>query len=180
MPLRSLRLEHVERHGCTADARASDGKLCDHDGQAEDGQEDEIDEHERGAAILACDVREAPDIAESDGTARRDQDEAQARRKTSSFFQKLSLLFPFTGIQFLVVHTTPVYSTASFLSSHEQQKGLPQGRPFYCTTASSESAENLLEVVADVVAVFHRHDISQDLLGLDGADGADLLLDARD
>ena len=46
MPLRPLRLEHVERHGRAADTRAPDSKLRDHDGQAEDGQEHEIDEYE--------------------------------------------------------------------------------------------------------------------------------------
>jgi len=79
MPFRSFRLQDIERHRSAAHARAADGKLGDHDGQAENGEEDEIDQHERRAAIHSRDVREAPDVAEADGAAGRDQDEAQPR-----------------------------------------------------------------------------------------------------
>ena len=79
MPFRPRRLEHIERHRRAAHARASHGELRHHDGQPEDCEEDKIDEHERRPAVHPRDIREAPDIAEPDGTAGRDQDEAQPR-----------------------------------------------------------------------------------------------------
>ena len=40
-------------------------------------------------------------------------------------------------------------------------------------------SEHLLQIALDLVAILHLHDVREDLLGLDGADGADHLLDTR-
>lgn len=46
VPFRPLRFQHIEGHRGTAHARAADGELRDHDGQAEDGQEYQINQNE--------------------------------------------------------------------------------------------------------------------------------------
>ena len=51
--------------------------------------EQQVDEHEGCTAILAGDVRKAPDVAQTDGASGRDQDEAQSGTKLFSFFHCL-------------------------------------------------------------------------------------------
>lgn len=43
------------------------------DRQAEDDEEEQVDQHERRAAVLSRDVGEPPDVADPDGAARRDR-----------------------------------------------------------------------------------------------------------
>ena len=52
-------------------------------------QEQQVDEHEGCTAILAGDVRKAPDVAQTDGASGRNQDEAQSGTKLFSFFHCL-------------------------------------------------------------------------------------------
>ena len=83
MPLRALRLQRIKRHRRTADTRAAHGKLRNHDGQTQDGQEYQLNQHERRATVLTRDIRETPNVAKADSTASRHQDKAQTGRKTS-------------------------------------------------------------------------------------------------
>ena len=50
--------------GCTAV-----GKLHHHDGQAEDHQKHQINQYKSRSAVLSHDIRKAPHISETDGTA---------------------------------------------------------------------------------------------------------------
>ena len=60
-----------------AAARPAERKLHDHDRKTERDQEKQIDQHEDRAAVLAADERETPDVAETDRTARRKQNETE-------------------------------------------------------------------------------------------------------
>ena len=62
--------------------RAAHRKLHHEDGDAEHHQKDQVHEHESGAAVLARDVRETPDVAQAAGAAGRNEDEAQSGRET--------------------------------------------------------------------------------------------------
>ena len=84
----TLRLKDVERLSAAFLARATDGEFHDHDRQAQDNQKDEIQQHERAAAVFARNVWETPDVAQTDSAARGDEDEAQAGREV------LALLLP--------------------------------------------------------------------------------------
>ena len=81
VPFGALGLEHVERAGRALLAGAADRELHHHDRQAEDDEEEQVDQHERRAAVLSRDVGEPPDVADPDGAARRNQQEAEPRRK---------------------------------------------------------------------------------------------------
>ena len=74
VPFGSLRFEDVIGAGGTSLRAAADRKLGGQDGDAEDDQEQKVDEHEDGAAVLPADVRELPDVADADRAAGRDQD----------------------------------------------------------------------------------------------------------
>ena len=74
----ALRLEHVERLRAAFLACAAHGELHHHDGQAQNDQEDQIEQHERAAAVFAGDIGKAPHVSKTDGTACGYQDEAQA------------------------------------------------------------------------------------------------------
>ena len=71
-------LQDVERLRGGLLACAADGELHHHDGQAQDNQEDQVDQDECGTAVLAGDVGEAPDVAQSDCATRADKKEADA------------------------------------------------------------------------------------------------------
>lgn len=49
---------------------AAHRKFHGHDGQAQNDEEDQVEQHERAAAALTCDIRELPHVANADGTAR--------------------------------------------------------------------------------------------------------------
>ena len=57
---------------------AADGQLHGQDRQAHQHQENQVEQDKDTAAVLACDGGEAPDVADADGTARADKDEAKA------------------------------------------------------------------------------------------------------
>ena len=75
---RARRLQPIERLRRRLLRCAPDRKLHHHDGQAQDDQEDQVDQDECGAAVLAGDVGEAPDVAQSDCATRADKEEADA------------------------------------------------------------------------------------------------------
>ena len=54
------------------------GKLHGHNRQTQQNQESQIDQHENSAAILSGDVGEFPNIADADGTAGTEENEAKA------------------------------------------------------------------------------------------------------
>ena len=56
---------------------AAHRKFHSHDGQAQNDQEDQIKQYECAAAALSGDIREFPDVSDADGTACRQQNEAQ-------------------------------------------------------------------------------------------------------
>ncbi len=78
VPFRSFRFEDVVGAGGTSLRAAADGELGGQDRDAEDDQEQKIDEHEDGAAVLPANVRELPDVADADGTSGRDQDVSES------------------------------------------------------------------------------------------------------
>ena len=56
---------------------AAHGELHGHDRQAQHYQADKIDQNEDGSAVLTGDIGEFPDVADTNGTACRQQDEAK-------------------------------------------------------------------------------------------------------
>ena len=56
---------------------AAHRKFHSHDGQTQNDQEDQIKQYECAAAVLSGDIREFPDVSDADGTACRQQNEAQ-------------------------------------------------------------------------------------------------------
>ena len=74
VPFRALGFQSIVGEGGAPSGRAADGELRRHDRDAEDDEEEEVDEHEDGAAVLPADVRELPDVADADGAARGHQD----------------------------------------------------------------------------------------------------------
>ena len=60
-------------------AGAAHCKLHGHNGQAQNDEEQQIEQHEGTAAALPRHIGEFPDVSDADGTARREQDEAQPR-----------------------------------------------------------------------------------------------------
>ena len=93
MPLRPLGLQLVIRPRNRPARRAADRKLHGHDRQAEADQEDQIQQNERRAAVLARDVRKPPHVAQADRTARRNQDKAQAGAEGLALFHGNVLSF---------------------------------------------------------------------------------------
>jgi hypothetical protein len=57
----------------------ADEDLGHHDRQADQGDAHEVDEHERTAPVVPRDVRELPQVAETDGASRGGKHEADAR-----------------------------------------------------------------------------------------------------
>ena len=60
-----------------APAGAAERKLHHHHGKAEHEQENQIDQYEKRAAVLAGHERKTPDVAETDRASRGQQDEAE-------------------------------------------------------------------------------------------------------
>ena len=61
--------------------RASDGKFHHHDRESKQDKEEKIHQDKDCTAVLSADIREAPDVAQTDRTSRSQQDEAQTGRK---------------------------------------------------------------------------------------------------
>ena len=78
VPFGALRFEDVIGAGGTSLRAAADGELGGQDRDAEDDEEQKVDEHEDGAAVLPADVRELPDVADADRAAGRDEDVPQS------------------------------------------------------------------------------------------------------
>ena len=81
MPLAPARLKRIEAARRGAVARASHGKLHHQQGQTQDHQEQDNEQHECGAAVLARDVGETPDVAQADGAAGADEQKTQTARE---------------------------------------------------------------------------------------------------
>ena len=84
----TLGFEHIERLRAAFLAGTAHGELHHHDGQAQNDQEDQIEQHERAAAVFAGDIGETPHVSKADGAACGHQNEAQAGREV------LALLLP--------------------------------------------------------------------------------------
>ncbi len=82
MPPRAGGFEHVEAARDALPARAADGEFHDQQRKAEHHEEQDVDEHECRAAVLPCDIGEAPDVAQADGAACADEDEAETGAET--------------------------------------------------------------------------------------------------
>ena len=67
----------IHAHG-TAPCRASKGKFHRHDRDTEHNEEEKIDKNERPASVLPDEIRELPDIADTDRTAGTEENEAEA------------------------------------------------------------------------------------------------------
>ena len=78
VPVGAGRLQLVEGPGDGALRAAAHRELHDQDGKSQHHEEQQVHDEEGRAAVLAGDVGEAPDVAEADGAAGRDEDEAEA------------------------------------------------------------------------------------------------------
>src|SRR5699024_1567021 len=65
---------------------ASDGDLSDHQREAEGDGQNDIDQKEGTAAVLCGEVRETPQVSETNGRASRGKDKADAAGKAAAFF----------------------------------------------------------------------------------------------
>ena len=66
-------------------ARAADGQLHRQHGNAHDEQAQNVKENKIAAAVFARHIGEAPDIADADGAARADEQEAQTGAERFAF-----------------------------------------------------------------------------------------------
>ena len=98
VPLGALWLQLLEGAQDALLAGPAHGELHDHDGQAHDDQEKQVHQHQGSAAVLAHDVGETPHIAQADGAAGRDQDEAQPGRKFFSLQNSVPPLSQINGM----------------------------------------------------------------------------------
>ena len=87
-PLGRQRLVHIDRAFLCG---PSHGKFHDHDRKTQQDQAGNVDQHEDGTAVLTGDVGEFPDIADTDGAAGAEQDEAQTATQMFTI-QKYHLL----------------------------------------------------------------------------------------
>ena len=71
-------------------AAAAHRQLHGENGHAHDQQKQQVKQHEHTAAVGAGNIRELPHIADTDGTAGTDQQEAQSGFKAFSFHKKPS------------------------------------------------------------------------------------------
>ena len=80
---------------------------------------------------------------------------------------------------FCVIVAEMRYSILSHQGSNFLGGSLPMGLRKRGTSSASlfHRLQHLLKVCLDLIAVFHLHDIGQDILGLDGAHGPQFLLD---
>ena len=75
---------------------AADGQLAQHDDEAADDRQDQIDDEEREAAGGAHLIGEAPDVAQADCRADRGHQESKIGSKAFSFFHCFSPLIFFS------------------------------------------------------------------------------------
>ena len=73
----ALFFQNSEGGGAAAPAGSSHGEFAHQNGEAQNGEKQQIDEDEGGPAELAADVGEFPDIADSHGAPGGHQNEAQ-------------------------------------------------------------------------------------------------------
>ena len=98
----------VGAHG-VAVGIASDGEFRKHDRHAEQQDAEDVDQQERAAAVLPCDIGETPDVAQSDGAARRDEHGAQPAAECGPMSCLHSLTFSLSRAQ---RRTCSVYAAA--------------------------------------------------------------------
>ena len=78
MPFLARLFQHAIGQHRAFPAGAAHGKLHGHDRQPQKQQKQDIKQHEGRAAVLSRKIRELPHVSDADGTARREQDKAQA------------------------------------------------------------------------------------------------------
>ena len=84
MPLAALRLERLVALDHALAACAADSQLHRKDRSSHDDEEEKIKEDEYASSVLSCHEREFPDISDTDGTARGDEQKAKPRFETFS------------------------------------------------------------------------------------------------
>ena len=85
MPFRARRLKDIVAARDGALACTAGGELHDEGRKREDGQEHQVHDHKRRAAVLARDIGESPHVAQADGAARAHQDEPKAGSELLAF-----------------------------------------------------------------------------------------------
>ena len=90
MPLLTGLFQCLIAQDGTAPAGAAHGQLHGQHGDAHDEQADQVEQNKIAAAVLTGNVWEAPDVADPDGAACTDQQEAQAGAEVFSFHGFLS------------------------------------------------------------------------------------------
>ena len=94
VPLGARLFQVVEGAGDTTTAATAKRKFRYQDREPEEQQEAEIGQHECRTAVLACDVRETPHVAEADGASGSDENKTESGFKVFSFHvRKNSKLF---------------------------------------------------------------------------------------
>ena len=88
MPFCTFRLQHVKRKGCTALAGASYSKFHYYNRKTKDQEKCQIDQYKGSSTVSSYNVRKSPHIAQTNGTACWDQDEAKSGRKFFTFHWK--------------------------------------------------------------------------------------------
>ena len=86
VPLAARWLQRLVRATRRAVARTADRQLHREHRQTHKHQKNQVEQHKNAAAVLPCDGREAPHVANADGTARADQNEAKAGTKALTLF----------------------------------------------------------------------------------------------
>ena len=87
-------LEFPERFDGLGLCGPADHDFGDEDGQSDQSDAEEVDEHEEPATVLARDVGELPDVAQSDGGTGRRQDEAGSGCPVATLFAHAVSPFP--------------------------------------------------------------------------------------
>ena len=88
MPLLARLFQHlIGTHRAFA-AGTAHSKFHGHNGQTQNDQEQQVKQYKGTAAALTCHIRKFPHVANADGTACRQQDEAQPRFQRFTFHNK--------------------------------------------------------------------------------------------
>ena len=119
----------VGAHG-VAVGIASDGEFRKHDRHAEQQDAEDVDQQERAAAVLPCDIGETPDVAQSDGAARRDEHGAQPAAECGPMSCLHSLTFSLSRAQ---RRTCSVYAAAGKGAPIFVGRGRRSGRSPVCS-----------------------------------------------
>ena len=88
MPLLARLFQHLIGPHRAFAAGTAHSKFHGHNGQTQNDQEQQVKQYKGSSAALTCHIRKFPHVANADGTACRQQDEAQPRFQRFTFHNK--------------------------------------------------------------------------------------------